>query len=213
MRSRGQVLGCALLLVAASGCLGARSIERNYYMLEGPAEATPASGSTALPGRVYVRDLEIERIYDKFKLVLRKSPYVLQYSGSYSWAVRPNRMISDIVAEQLVERRIFSGVSRELAEGRPDYTMTGRLRAIEVLTEESPWRARISLDLSLVRFDDGAVLWHHAFDESRRLPPGDFDAVPEAISAALHVSLRRAWADLVDQASDIRSRPLASPDR
>lgn len=188
------------------GCLGARSIERSYYMLEGLERDVPTL-ERAMPGRIYVRDFETERVYDKFKLVVRKSPYVIQYSGSHSWAVRPNRMISDLVAEALDQSGAFASVTRQLAEGRPDYTMTGVLRGIEVFTESSPWRARLALDLELVRFDDGRVLWRYQFNDTRPIPQGNLDAVPEAVSQVLHVSLRRGLSDLIAAAERIRREP------
>lgn len=205
-----RAAGLMLLAVGtvSTGCFGARSIERSYYMLEGvPLEGAAARG--IMPGRVYVRDLEPERVYDKMKLVVRKSQYVLQYSGSHSWAVRPNRMLSDIVAESLTEAGAFSIVTRQLAEGRPDYTFSGTLRAIEVWTDRDPWSARLAIDLELVRFDDGRVLWRHTFDDSRPIPAGNLDAVPEAVSQVLQVALRRAVASLLDSADEIRRDPSA----
>jgi len=198
--SARALIVAGLLSASLVGCLRARSVERNYFILESGAAGAPVQAPAALPGRVYVRDCEVDRVYDKFELVVRKSRFVLQYSSARRWAVRPNRMVSDLLADELTHQGIFSSVSRELAEGRPEYSLSGRLRAIEVETAATPWRAHVALDLSLIRFDDGAVLWRRAFDERRNIPPGELDAVPEALSSALHVSIRRALEDLRDAA-------------
>jgi len=204
----------ALLLFIALGtssCFGARSIERRFYMLHSSLENVDRAGER-LPGVVYVRDLEIDRVYDKFKLVIRKSPYVLLYSGSHSWAVRPNRMVSDILSETLVEAGLFTGVTRQLAAGRPDYELSGTVRAIEAETGSEPWRARLSLGLQLARFDDGKVLWRYDLQDAQ--PMGqDLDDVPEAISQILDRGLRTAIDDLRTMSERIRRLPPARGDR
>jgi ABC-type uncharacterized transport system auxiliary subunit len=180
-------------------------------MLYPSLQNVPDAGER-LPGVVYVRDLEIDRVYDKFKLVIRKSPYVLLYSGSHSWAVRPNRMVSDILAETLSEANVFSGVTRRLAAGRPDYELSGTIRAIEAETGSDPWRARVALDLQLVRFDDGRILWRHEIQDAQPMSD-DLDDVPEAVSEILDRNLRRAIDDLMEAADEIRRLPPARGER
>ena len=195
------------LIVGSTGCFGARSIERRYYMLHPSLQNVP-DADQRLPGVVYVRDLEIDRVYDKFKLVIRKSPYVLLYSGSHAWAVRPNRMVSDILAETLSEANVFSSVSRQLAAGRPEYELSGTIRAIEAETGSDPWRAHVAIDLQLVRFDDGRILWRYAIHDAQPMSD-DLDDVPEAVSEILDRGLRRAIDDLMATADQIRRLPPA----
>ncbi len=205
MRSLALVV---LTLVLVGGCLSARSVQRRYYVLRVESATLAAPVSDEVGGRLYVQDLSPETVYDNFKLVVRQSPYVLRYSASHGWAVRPNRMVSDIYADTLSHSGLFETVSRQLADGRPDYTLGGQLRAIELVADGDDWKARVAIDLQLIRFVDGELLWSWGDDATRTLPKGDYDAVAEAASTIVEDMLRRSVAELINDAPRIRSVPV-----
>jgi ABC-type uncharacterized transport system auxiliary subunit len=185
-------------LGVTSGCLSARSVQRNYYILH--TDTVRSQPDQILGGHLYVSDLACERIYDKEQLVLRRSPYVVRYSREQLWATKPSRMISDIVAESFISRGTFSTVSRMLAEGRPTFSIGGNLRALEVRVERDPWEVRIAFDLEMVRFDGGELLWSFAYEGSRPVPVGDFDGAVEQASKLLEAGLAEAVSKLESKA-------------
>jgi ABC-type uncharacterized transport system auxiliary subunit len=195
MRTWFAVLGA---LGVTTGCLSARSVQRNYYILH--TDTVRNQPDQILGGHLYVSDLACERIYDKEQLVLRRSPYVVRYSREQLWATKPSRMISDIVAESFISRGTFSTVSRMLAEGRPTFSIGGNLRALEVRVERDPWEVRIAFDLEMVRFDDGELLWSFAYEGSRPVPVGDFDGAVEQASKLLEAGLAEAVSKLESKA-------------
>lgn len=195
MRAWFAVLGA---LGVTTGCLSARSVQRNYYILH--TDTVRNQPDQILGGHLYVSDLACERIYDKEQLVLRRSPYVVRYSREQLWATKPSRMISDIVAESFISRGTFSTVSRMLAEGRPTFSIGGNLRALEVRVERDPWEVRIAFDLEMVRFDDGELLWSFAYEGSRPVPVGDFDGAVEQASKLLEAGLAEAVSKLESKA-------------
>ncbi|HJL40567.1 MAG TPA: ABC-type transport auxiliary lipoprotein family protein [Myxococcales bacterium LLY-WYZ-16_1] len=185
-------------LGVTTGCLSARSVQRNYYILH--TDTVRSQPDQILGGHLYVSDLACERIYDKEQLVLRRSPYVVRYSREQLWATKPSRMISDIVAESFISRGTFSTVSRMLAEGRPTFSIGGNLRALEVRVERDPWEVRIAFDLEMVRFDGGELLWSFAYEGSRPVPVGDFDGAVEQASKLLEAGLAEAVSKLESKA-------------
>lgn len=199
-----------LALIAAAtltgGCFGARSIQRNYYVLN--VDSPRESNEPVVPGHLYVADLACDRIYDKARIVLRRSPYVLTYSTSQVWAIRPSRMIADLVARSLYDRGTFTTVSRQLAEGRPTYSLNGHLRAIEVQVGHQPWRVRLAFELELTRFDDGALMWSHRFDETRETKAEDYDQAVQTASRMLEQALEASVDGLMDRSDAIQSLPV-----
>src|SRR5262249_27972746 len=162
------------LALCASGCLGARPQLRSYYVLHGTAEEKPTSGEPLFNGLVRVRNLNAEDVYDKFQIVVRRSPYELHYSDSNVWAVKPYQMVSDIVARRLVDDHVFAQATRELGETRPAFTLGGELHAIEVYDSNDLWFAHLAMSMTLTRFTDGERVWSFEYDERKPVTSTSF---------------------------------------
>ncbi len=203
---------CALLVLTGSlvGCLGARELRRNYYVLRPPQPHRQLN--RAIQGTVRVRDMTPETAYDKVQLVIRMSDIQLRYSQSNLWAVRPHVMVSDHLAQSLAQHDLFLGVTRQLSE-RPDFVLSGDLRAIEVREFATQIRAHFSVDLRMTRFSDGEVLWSRSFDETRDVGT---DSIPEAVhalSALVEEATEKAITDLARNADRFDPRPTRMSDR
>ena len=187
-----------LLLLCALGCFSSTVPLRRYYVLQA---ATSARRFVTPPisGLVRVRALDAESAYDKFQIVVRSSPYELAYREGHVWAVKPNRMISDQIAAQLTERHLFSAVSRELGERRPDYILAGDLHAIEIYDSRDMWFAHLSLSLNLTDFATGEARWHYSFDQRK------------AISSKTFSHAVRTMSELLSQAIDGVAGTLGEP--
>lgn len=169
------------------GCLSARVNQRSYYVLG--AEPIEAFHTPLFTGLVRVRDMDSDSIYDKFQIVVRKSPYELNYSEQNVWAVKPNRMVSDIIALTLDKTNTFAAVTRELGEVRPDYVLAGDLHSIEIYDSGDVWYAHLSISLRLTRFNTGETLFTHSFEARKRVQKQRFShavrGASELLSAAL----------------------------
>ncbi len=128
--------------LSLTGCFGLVSDPaRHYYTLHlEPLRPIP---TPKMPGLIRVRDLDSESAYDRFQIVIRRSPFELVYRQKDVWAVKPNRMVSDIIARGLANQNVFSSVTRELSERRPQYFMSGELHAIEVYDSGNTWFAHL----------------------------------------------------------------------
>ena len=203
-RRRGRRLALGLCALAGGGCFGlASEPARHYYVLT--CERPPGGMKPLFPGLVRVRDLDAESAYDRFQMVLRKSPFELTYRQRDVWAVKPSRMLSDIMARSLVAENLFSGVTRELGERRPQYLMSGELHAIEVIEDgQGDWTVHLALSLSLTHFASGSTLWTSHFDAAHEAPRRNYAGAVEALSNLAAEAFSRATVTL-------KQVPLPSP--
>ena len=183
----------ALLLTIASGlaigigCFGARPNLRSYFVI--PAEPVTPFEKPLFTGLIRVRDMDSDSIYDKFQIVVRKSPYELNYSEQNVWAVKPNEMVGDVIALTLQATNTFAAVTRQLGEVRPDYVLAGDLRAIEIYDSEDSWFAHLALTLRLTHFSTGETLWSHQFDARKVVSRDNFSHAVRGISELLSAAL------------------------
>ncbi|MBI5510305.1 MAG: membrane integrity-associated transporter subunit PqiC [Deltaproteobacteria bacterium] len=184
-----RVAGClaCCLSLAACSLFGSAAPERSYFVLHGLSSAK--TGTPAIDGLLRVRTLDADTIYEKFQIVLRRNPYELQYSDSHVWAVKPNRMVSDMIARSLLDAERFTAVGRELGELRPDYILGGDLHAIEVYDSGDVWFAHLSLSLALSRYSNGETLLNLNFDERRPVPERSFAQAARALSGLLSTAM------------------------
>jgi ABC-type uncharacterized transport system auxiliary subunit len=183
-------------VLACVGCFGSSSPIRSYYVLTGVTASSMVERPIA--GLVRVRNLDAATIYEKFQFVVRRNPYELQYNEDNVWAVKPNRMVSDLVARALADSHRFTAVARELGELKPDYILGGDLHAIEVYDSDDAWFAHIALSLRLTRFSDGKTLYAFSFDERRPLPERTFAQAARAISELLSTAMDELLVGLED---------------
>jgi ABC-type uncharacterized transport system auxiliary subunit len=206
-----RTLVAVSLLLALAGCFGSTPRVRNHYVLHG----VTASSMVGLPidGLVRVRDLDAATVYEKFQLVVRRNPYQLQYNEDHVWAVKPSRMIADVIARALNDSRRFTAVTRELGELRPRYILAGRLQAIEIYDSGDHWFAHLSLSLHLTEFATGRTLHSLTFDERRPLPERSFAQGARAISELLSTAIDELAAGLETVEVERLTSPGPAPDR
>lgn len=198
MPSRRNMLLCAGavgLLATLSACFGLiNDPVRHYYTLH--LEPLQELNTRHVKGLVRVRDLDAESAYDRFQIVLRRSPFELVYRHRDVWAVKPNRMISDIIARGLMSQNVFSAVTRELSERRPQYLLSGELHAIEVYDSGNTWFAHLDLSLQISHFASGQILWTFNFDDRKEVPSQEFPICVRALSELVSDAIESAMVSM-----------------
>jgi ABC-type uncharacterized transport system auxiliary subunit len=216
LRTLNTARATGLLLILTS-CFGSVSEPmRHYYTLHlEPLRPVPMA---QIPGLLRVRDLDAESAYDRFQIVMRRSPFELLYRNREVWAVKPNRMISDLFARGLMEQEVFTGVSRELSERRPDYLLSGELHSIEIYDSDDAWFAHVALSLQITHFESGKLLWTFHFDDRKNVPPGNFAHAVRALSELITDAIERSLQSLEHMRApqdigpdELREAPLLRP--
>ncbi len=156
----------------------------------------PAADARPLAGAVRVRDLDIAPAYDKDRIVYRFSPYQFQYYNYMLWAVKPNKMVTDLVARHLDRAAVFESVQREYGDNPPEYELAGMLEAIEELDSGDEWFAHLVMSLQLIRRADGRAVWSKRIDAQKRVYNKQPVYVVRAISELLEAELEAVIEEL-----------------
>lgn len=186
---------CAAILCA--GCAGVP--EKKYYVLNYEPEPLHERRSEApYPYTIRVKEFSIEQVYAKPQLVYRKSPFQLQYYFYRTWAVKPTRMVTDIVQKHLNAVNLVSHVILRFDEGasRPDFELTGNIEAIEEYDSDEVWFAHLALRLTLTRLSDNRVMYSRHFDHRKQVHVHEPEYVVRELSRIMDFILTQAIHDM-----------------
>ena len=164
-------------LIILSGCASVPL--KQYYLLNYiPSVRQDRLNPIPYPCTIRLRDFDIEEAYSRPEIVYRQSAFQLQYDYYREWAVKPARMISDLVYKHLFATGIVSSVIRRFDEGpKPNYELSGMIEALDEYDSQELWFAHIALRINLIRVSDGTSLYTRRFDLRKRV----FEHKPENV--------------------------------
>lgn len=171
---------CILITALLAGCLFSSVPIKKYYLLNYvPSTNRERTSPGPYPCTVRLRDFDIEDAYNRPQIVFRQSPFELRYYYYRVWAVKPARMITDLVYKHLLSANLVSAIIRRFDEGpsQPDYELTGVIEAIDEYDSDELWFAHIALRLTLTRVSDGIIMYTRRFDLRKRV----FEHKPENV--------------------------------
>ena len=153
-----------LALVVAAGC-GAAPREHFFMM----AYLPPLEQKEVFkhPYTLRLKPMDISLAYDKEKIVYRYSQFEFEYYHYQLWAVKPQKMISDLLRRYLTASGCFDRVVASFTEHKPDFELSGEILAIEELDSGDAWFAHLAMSLRLTRYRSNNVLWSYEFDEKK----------------------------------------------
>lgn len=211
---RLQTLAVAVVLLVAA-CT-APPQKKNYLLNYVPDVLANRLKQGPYPFVMRVREFEIEEAYARPQIVYRRNPYELQYYFYRVWAIKPTRMITDIVAKHLTSANLVSTVVRRYDEGaKPDYELSGLIEAIEEYDSETIWFSHIALRFKLTRLSDAAVLYNRRFDQRKRVYENKPEYVVREMSQIMNHIMDQVTHDLdVSFAREygLRNTPPSTPE-
>jgi ABC-type uncharacterized transport system auxiliary subunit len=182
-------LVCVCIAVLCSGCgslFGSMPVKQYYVLNYIPSADTGSSARRAYPYTIRVRELDIEEAYARTQLVYRQSPFELRYYNYKLWAVKPNKMVTELVRNHIVSSNLVKHVVLRYDENyKPDYELSGDIKAMEEYDSDQLWFAHLALRLSLVRLSDGTTIYSRQFDNRKRV----FKYLPEAVVQEMSIIL------------------------
>jgi len=180
----------ALLVAAvAAGCGGVP--KTYYYTLQVPAVPAPADPRTNyLLGVERFRAPEVLR---DDRIAYYVSPTQLNFYQYHRWGSDPASLLSEFTAQWLDSSGVFAQVKMLPAREPVDYTLGGSVTSFEEVDSEGGPKARLALELSLVRTSDHKLVW----TGERRLETPLPDRGVEGVASALNASCAQALRDLV----------------
>jgi uncharacterized lipoprotein YmbA len=186
----------ALPFIVGAGC-GSVPLKQYYTLNYLPSSQRERLNSSAYPCVVRLRDFNIEEAYDRPQIVYRQSPFQLQYDYYRAWAVKPSRMVTDLVYKHLLTANLVSGVVRRFDEGpKPDFELSGMIEALDEYDSRELWFAHIALRMTLSRISDGSVLFEKRFDLRKRVYEHKPENVIRELSSLLEYIMIQSVRDM-----------------
>jgi ABC-type uncharacterized transport system auxiliary subunit len=199
MKRHSRLHDLGILLVAClllAGC-GAAPAKKFYMLNYVPVPPDTRLRPGPYPFTIRLKEFDIEEAYARPQIVYRQSPFELQYYFYRVWAVKPTRMITDLVQKHLLSANLVSSVIRRYDEGaKPEFELSGMIEAIQEYDSEQLWFAHIALRLQMTRIADGKVVYSRRFDNRKRVYQNQPEYVVREMSAIMEYILNQATHDL-----------------
>ncbi len=195
-------LRCVVSITAA--CLicfilscGTVPIKQYYVLNYVPAPPENRLQKTPYPFTVRVKELDIEDAYSRQSIVYRQSPFELRYYFYRLWAVKPSRMVTDLIIKHLSSINLVSSIVRRYDEGqKPDFELSGLIEAIEEYDSDQLWFAHIAIRFTMSRAADGSVVYSRVFDNRKRVFEYSPDNVVREMSTIIEFIMGQVAKDL-----------------
>ena len=189
MRKNSALL--VVVLFCLAGCFSA-SPDKKYYQiqLETGTSIAPFTASLLLDR------IEIDSLYDDFRIIYRVSPFEINYYAYHFWADKPSKLLRDSLLHYLETSKLFPKIVLEPNRGNPDWVLRCTVHQIEEVDMPEAWFARLSMKLEMAELKSGTVLAARAFDRKEPLSRKDVGEVPSVLSRILSEELRALLAEL-----------------
>ena len=203
---------CAALFLTIVGCVKLQ-IKQYYVLNYSPSSVRDRLNPGAYPCTIRLREFEIEEAYTKPQIVYRQSPFQLQYYVYRVWAVKPERMITDLLHKHLLNASLVSNIVRRFDEGnKPEYELSGIVEAIEEYDSDELWFAHLALRINLVRIKDGRTMYSRRFDHRKRVFQHEPEYVVREMSSLMEYIFTQAIHDIDAVLSSDYGTPPPGPD-
>ena len=186
-------------LLASLVLLGCGSVPVKHYfeMNYVPAVNWQRLSPQPYPCTIRVADLNIEQAYNRPEIVYRQSPFQLQYYFYRIWAVKPARMLTDLIYKHLIMAGLVSNVIRRYDESpRPNFDLSGTVEAVEEYDSGELWFAHLALSVNLVRVADGSSVYTRRFDLRKRVYQHSPEYVVRELSSLMEYIMTQVIHDL-----------------
>ncbi len=201
------LLLCIIALITLSGCFG-KSAETRYYMLDyTPVINKEIKAKAPYDYNVQLKEFTIAEAYRRNNLAYRLSQYELLFYNFRVWAVKPERLVSDVVYRHVKEAGLFKEFSREVGTEEPDFELTGDITALEEIDDRENWYAHATVTFTLKKYRNKEIVWNRRFDSRHAVELHEPVAVVQELSAILETMNNEVVASLDSLFSSFKSLP------
>jgi len=169
--------------------------KRRFTIATDPIRGYLEESNRPYSATVQLSTFDIAGSYNQSEIVLRSSPYELQRNPLYSWGQRPRDMITDVVLGYFKDAQLFTRLvtERTLLDERPEYVLSGTIKALERFDSGDRWFARLLLSMQLVRQEDGQVIWRGEITDADDLEVfnSDMEYTVQSLSEILRRRMER----------------------
>ena len=182
------VMLCVVWVLMFSGCIPSTSAGKKYFQLYLPMVPVVESGEKAAPTStkiLLVNTVEVEKIYNDYRVVYRVSPYQLNYYYYNYWIKKPEILVREAIVEYLSGINAFKQVTTGFSGGDPDLQLTAKVYILEESDQGNSWFAHLKMDIVVRDFKSGQQVVFHSFDRQKQIMQKKVERLPVLISKIL----------------------------
>ena len=184
------------IILFVQGCISS-SPGKQYYQLH--VEVAPKEGTPHLNKVLMVGLVEVDRVYNDYRIVYRHSPFEMNYYSYQFWVKKPGDLVKDAMVSYLSECGAFARVMTKYSEGDPDIIVRSKVNAVEEYDISNTWYARLAMEFKIKAFGTGETLLVYSFDRKEKLLEKKVGRVSVRISAILEDELAKLLEQLNDK--------------
>lgn len=180
------VIVAALGLIIITACMTTTG-GKKYYQLYLPPDTAPTAPK--IDNVLLVEKVDVEDIYNDYRVVYRTSPYQLNYYSYHFWIKKPEKVVRDAITDYLSKGKYFKGVVTDFSGDMPDLMLKASVHIMEEYDRKVIRMARLKMDIEVKDFKSRKRVLFHSFDRNISLPAKDVAQLPIFISRILKEEL------------------------
>jgi len=174
-------LPLCVFAVLMAGC-GGKIPSTHYYSLKFPAPAPSADPKTPLT--LTIEPFRAAMSLRDDRIMYYETPTEFSYYDYHLWSPDPATLLAELTRRHLNDLAIFAHVHLAPSHEHSDYVLRGYLLDFDELDYIPGGKARVALDLRLVRTRDQKVLWSDRREVEQAISGSGVGGVVDALSAA-----------------------------
>jgi len=147
--------------IIISGC-SVNTVKEFYMLSYHVSTEKPDNNKTRrkypLPYRLEIADFDINRVYDRNAIVIRRSLHKMIFDEKQLWAYRPHKAATELLITHINSAGLFAECRNEFMDADADYFITGRINNIEKYDNNLLSFAYLDVDLALLDKDRNVIL-------------------------------------------------------
>jgi ABC-type uncharacterized transport system auxiliary subunit len=188
-----------LTVISCTSLIGGKTDipeRRKFTLVTHPLQINFKDSKRPYPYKLQVKKFSVSGLYDRDQIVFRLSDFEIKDDRWNIWADRPSKMVTDVIQEYLGKVNLFTGISQEYLDARPDYVLTGTVRAIERFDSGDLWYAHLSVSWKLIDARTNELFWADDFDRRDPVFQQDMSYTVETMSQILRGEVEKAIRNL-----------------
>lgn len=176
----------ALGLIIITACMTTTG-GKKYYQLYLPPDTAPTAPK--IDKVLLVEKVEVEDIYNDYRVVYRTSPYQLNYYSYHFWIKKPEKVVRNAITDYLSKGKYFKSVITDFSGGEPEVMLKASVHIMEEYDRKVVWMARLKMDVEIKDFKSRKRVLFHSFDRQVTMPVKKVGQLPIFISRILKEEL------------------------
>jgi len=178
-----RTIALGILVLALAACFGPGQAKR-YFDFQ-PLLIEHAGDGPTLDKVLYIDRVEVEDLWNDFRIIYRRTPMELNYYPYEFWAEKPDKLLRDAIYHFFSGRRVFRGLSLDSDRDTPDWILRCHVHRLEEFDLALTWSARLAMDLAVVEAKSGSVIQSRSFDRTMPLNRRSVSDLPQVLSRIL----------------------------